>query len=70
MKAALAIVGLLLIIVGRFFIYSASKQAWRIEGDGSAMDKLSANPSLKARYRFGQTQYFLGIAVFIACLFL
>lgn len=70
MKAVVAVCGIVLIMVGRIFIYRASKAAWMKEGDASPMSKLMADPELKSRYRFGQAQYFIGIAVFAACFFL
>lgn len=70
MKAAVALFGIGLILIGRIFIYRTSQAAWKLDGEGSAMSKLMADPQLKSRYRFGQAQYFLGVAVFAACFFL
>ncbi|MBX9848954.1 MAG: hypothetical protein K2X64_06640 [Rhodocyclaceae bacterium] len=70
MKAVVAVCGIVLIMIGRIFIYRASKAAWLMPGDDSPMHKLMADPQLKSRYRFGQAQYFLGVAVFATCFFL
>jgi hypothetical protein len=70
LKAIVAIVGVLLMLIGRFCIYRVSRRAALIEGQGPLGDRIKSEPRLQAWYRFGQSHYFMGIAAFAAAFFL
>ena len=70
MKAALALLAISLLLLGRILTYRSSRSAWQKAGPGTAMDKLNADPRLRLHYRLGLANYSLGVALFIFCFFL
>lgn len=70
MKAFVALLGIFLMLVGRFCIYRVSSRARKIEGPGTLSDKIKSEPRLQGWYRFGQSHYFMGVAAFAAAFFI
>lgn len=70
LKAFVALLGILLMLIGRFCTYRVSRRAAQIEGPGPLGDKIKSEPRLQGWYRFGQSHYFMGIAAFAAAFFL
>lgn len=70
LKAFVALLGIFLMLVGRFCTYKVSRRAALIEGTGTLADKIKSEPRLAAWYRFGQSHYFMGIAAFAAAFFI
>ena len=70
LKVFVALVGILLMLVGRFCTYRVSRAAAQMEGDDTLADRIKAQPRLQAWYRFGQSHYFMDIAAFAAAFFL
>lgn len=70
MKAFVALVGIMLMLIGRFCTYRVSRRAALIEGEATLGDKIKSEPRLQAWYRFGQSHYFMGIAAFAAAFFI
>lgn len=70
MQAFVALVGIFLMLVGRFCTYRVSRAAAQMEGGGTLADRIKSQPRLQAWYRFGQSHYFMGIAAFAAAFFI
>ncbi len=70
MKVFLALLGVGLMLIGRFCTYRVARRAALIEGSGTLGDKIKAEPRLQAWYRFGQSHYFMGVAAFAAAFFI
>ena len=70
MKAFVALLGIALMLIGRFCIYRVSSQAAKLEGEGTLADKIKSRPRLQGWYRFGQSHYFMGVAAFAAAFFI
>ena len=70
MKVFVALLGIFLMLVGRFCIYRVSVKAAKLEGEGPLGERIKSDPRLQAWYRFGQSHYFMGIAAFVAAFFL
>lgn len=70
LKAFVALLGVALMLIGRFCTYRVARAAARIEGEATLGDKIKADPRLSGWYRFGQSHYFMGIAAFVAAFFI
>jgi hypothetical protein len=70
MKAFVALLGIALMLIGRFCIYRVSSKAAKLEGEGTLGDKIKSQPRLQGWYRFGQSHYFMGVAAFAAAFFI
>jgi hypothetical protein len=70
MKAFIAIVGILLMLLGRFCIYRVTSRAAKLDVPGTLSDKIKSQPRLQGWYRFGQSHYFMGVAAFAAAFFI
>ena len=70
LQAFVALVGVLLMLIGRFCTYRVSVQASKLPDGGTLADRIKSQPRLQAWYRFGQSHYFMGIAAFVAAFFL
>lgn len=70
MKVFVALLGIFLMLVGRFCIYRVSIKAAKLESEGTLSDKIKSEPRLHGWYRFGQSHYFMGVAAFAAAFFI